>query len=495
MKHWILILSALFMGLAGLSGQAPKPNLLFIMADDCTFRDLGVYGGQAYTPNLERLASEGMRFERCFQASPMCSPTRHNIYTGLYPVKSGAYTNHTFAYDDVRSIVHYLRPEGYRVALSGKTHVKPESVFPFEYSRGSKEDSLIDMAAVDAIMKDAAEGGKPFALFACSNEPHAPWTKGEQYRDRYDLDALELRPYMVDTPETREQYRNYLAEVTYFDEEVGRVLALLEANGLAENTLVMVVSEQGNSFPFAKWSCYDSGLQSMMIVRWPGKVEPGSETAAMVEYVDICPTFVEAAGGQPAPVLDGKSFMPVLLGETDRHKDVVYGLQTSRGIYSGPDHYAIRSIRDEKYKLVMNLDSEATFYNSMDTKDWFASWERAAEAGDRHAIATLKRYHKRPALELYDVTEDPYEMNNLAANPEYAEVMASMKSQLEAWMASQGDKGMETEMAGFERMLSGNKQWKQWSKLHGGAEQKKKEEKKKNKKGKKKKKVGSKSEA
>ncbi len=443
-----------------------KPNLLFIIADDCTFRDIGCYGGQARTPNIDGLAKEGMRFTRCFQAAPMCSPTRHNLYTGLYPVKSGAYTNHTFANDDVKSIVHYLKPLGYRVALTGKTHVDPKSVFPFEYSAGKKGESAFDMAAVNDMMKDSKKNGRPFALFACSTEPHAPWNKGKEYAPHYDPDSLKLPPYMVDTPETRSSYRDYLCEITYFDNEVGLLLKTLEKHGLADNTLVMVVSEQGNNFPFAKWTCYDSGLQSIMVVRWPGngKVKPGSETDAMVEYVDVCPTFVEAAGGTPAPVLDGKSLLPVLFGQTNKHKQQVFGIQTSRGIYGGPHDYPIRSVRNEKYKLILNLDADAKFFNSINRQKWFKTWKEMAEAGDAHAKAMVERYYHRPAVELYDVTKDPYEMQNLAANPEYAEVIKDMRATLEGWMQSQGDKGLETEMHAFERMISGNAEYKEWAK-------------------------------
>ena len=110
------------------SGKPALPNFLFVIADDCTHRDLGCYGGQALTPNIDQLAAEGMRFTQCFQAAPMCSPTRHNIYTGLYPVKSGAYPNHTFAKDGTKSVAHYLKPHGYRVALSGKKHIATGSV-------------------------------------------------------------------------------------------------------------------------------------------------------------------------------------------------------------------------------------------------------------------------------------------------------------------------------------------------------------------------------
>ncbi|MEX0321532.1 MAG: sulfatase [Puniceicoccaceae bacterium] len=452
-----------------------KPNFLFIIADDCTYRDLGCYGGQAHTPNMNKLVTQGMKFNRCFQTSPMCSPTRHTIYTGLYPVKSGAYTNHSHAYDGVKSVVQYLKPLGYRVALSGKSHVAPVEVFPFERSqvRPKKKDrkipppSVIDFEAVDKLMKESVEAGTPFALFACSNEPHEPWNKGVEYRKLYNADDIKLRPYMVDTKQTREEYVEYLGEITFFDNEVGQLLDLLEKHDLSDNTLVMVVSEQGNVFPFAKWSCYDSGLQSGMIVRWPGKVKAGSETDAMVEYVDVVPTFVEAAGGTPARKLDGKSLLPVLSGKTNEHKEYVYGLQTSRGIYHGPHHYGIRSVRDDQFKLIWNLDSGAEFQNYARNKKWFATWKERAEAGDEHAAWVLNRYASRPELELYDITADPFEINNLAQNPEYAGTIMRLKKQLDSWMASQGDKGQETELAAFERMLSGNDEYKAWAKANG----------------------------
>ena len=449
MKYLYQILAVL--ALLFVRGEAAKPNLLFIIADDCTFRDLAAYGGQAHTPNIDSLVKQGLKFERCFQAAPMCSPTRHCIYIGLYPVKSGAYPNHTFARDDVKSIVHHLKPLGYRVALSGKSHVGPAKVFPFEESRSSKKNSTdlpsaIDFKAVDALMRDSADKGTPFALFACSNEPHSPWTQGKQFRPRYELSKIKLPPYLVDTPQTRKAFRNYLCEISFFDLEVGRLLESLDRHGLADNTLVMLVSEQGNGFPFAKWSCYDAGLQSAMVVRWPGVVKPGARTDAMVEYVDICPTFIDAAGGTPPDFLDGKSFLNVLRGGADTHKSHVFGLQTTRGIYSGAHHYPIRSVRDDRFKLILNLDPDATFYNSINQEPWFKSWEKASASGDAHARRMLVRFAKRPAVELYDVRADPHEMQNLAALPEHKETIDRLRTKLEAWMKSQGDRGMATEL-------------------------------------------------
>ena len=446
MKQFFLCLMFVWMPTA----WAAKPNMVFIIADDCTFRDIGCYGGQAKTPNIDRLAKEGMKFERCFQAAPMCSPTRHNIYTGLYPVKSGAWPNHTRAYSHVKSIVHHLRPQGYRVTQTGKTHINPRTVFPFENFGGGKNP---DMKYIDRLFAETTQGGKPFCLFACSNEPHTPWNKGDA--SAYPPAKVKLPPYIVDTPRVREDFSNYLAEITYYDSQVGEILALLEKHKLADNTLVMVVSEQGNAFPFAKWTCYDHGLQSAMIVRWPGKVKAGSVTDAMVEYVDVTPTFIDAAGGKPVAPVDGRSFLPVLLGKADRHKEQVFGIMTTRGIINGTDAYAIRSVREERYKLILNLNYESKFTNACTKMPLFQSMVAKAAAGDTTAKRLVKAYHHRPAIELYDLEKDPLEMNNLVGKTDSEAHVKRLRGKLEAWMKAQGDKGVETEMKAGERQGRG----------------------------------------
>ena len=427
------------------------PNLVLVIADDCTKGDLGVYGGQAATPNLDRLAAEGMTFNACFQAAPMCSPTRHNLYTGLYPVRSGAYPNHTFVRPGVKSVVPYLRPAGYRLALSGKRHVNPQSVFDFEYSG---RDNNPDMEAVDRLMAECAASDTPLCLFACSNEPHTPWDKGDA--SAYDPASLTLPPTWVDTPRTRSDYAKYLAEVTYFDSQVGRITELLKKHGLTGDTLFVVLSEQGSSFPLAKWTLYDAGIGSGMIVRWPGRVAAGSESDALVEYVDILPTFLEAAGVAVPDVLEGRSLLPVLTGETDCHKEHVYAIQTSRGINDGPDHYGRRSVRDARYKLIHNLSPEATFRGAVTTQPLFAEWRAAAETDPRTAML-VEKVTSPPEWELFDTRADPFELTNLAGSPELASVEAGLRDKLAAWMKSQGDEGHATEMRALERMRRGRR--------------------------------------
>ena len=449
MKHLrrlLLLLSCL----PWLTHAAP-PNLLLIIADDCTYRDLGVYGGQAKTPHLERLAREGMKFTRCFQAAPMCSPTRHCLYTGLYPVKSGAYPNHTMAYDWVKNIAHYLQDAGYTTHLSGKTHIKPKSGFPFQYSG----DNNPDPAAFDAVLKDSAQSKKPFLFIAASNEPHSPWNKGDP--SQYPPASLKLPPVLVDSPDTRADFAKYLAEITFFDSQVGKLVGLLDRSPLRDNTLVIVLSEQGNSFPFAKWTCYDVGLASGCIARWPGKVKAGSVSDALIEYVDVTPTFLEAAGVTRPDILDGRSFVPVLTGAATAHKTHVFGLQTTRGIINGSDHYGIRSVRDARYRYIRNLTPEATFKNAATKDATFKTWEKMAASGDATAKQLVHDYQHRPAEELFDCEADPWNRTNLATDPKFAAQLASLRAQLDGWMKQQGDAGQATEMKALERMPKNSK--------------------------------------
>ena len=251
----------------------------------------------------------------------------------------------------------------------------------------------------------------------------------------------------------RELLVKYYAEINAFDTQVGHVLRILEENEMTDNTVVVLLSEQGNSMPFAKWTCYKNGLQSAMLVRWPGHIQPGSETDALVNYIDVVPTMMDIAGIE-APDTDGKSFYGVLKGETNVHSQYSFGQQTSRGIYSGPAYYGIRSVKDGRYNYIVNLTPEATFQNTttQGNKAYMNSWRKKANAGDQFAADRLYKYQHRPAEELYDMIEDPWELKNLADDPQYAAKKAELRTAMEAWMADVGDLGQETEMKALERL-------------------------------------------
>lgn len=445
---------------AAMPAPQQTPNVLIIIGDDCSYSDLNVYGGpNTKTPNLHALAKEGMIFNHCYQAAPMSSPTRHNLYTGVYPVRCGAYPNHTYVDDDIKSFVQYFKPAGYRTGLYGKEHVAPKEVFSYDYLNDYPDGNMDYNIIRNYISKDKQQ---PFFLVVASHESHGPFTVGDP--SQWDPSKIKLPEHLVDTKETREEFVKYLAEVEVLDEQVGKMMEILKSEGVFDNTILIFLSEQGNSFPFAKWTCYNQGLHSAMIISYPKAVKPGSVSDALVEYVDVIPTLLDIAHIKTeSGVLDGKSFYPVLKQKTDEHKQYTFGIQTTRGIIAGTEYYGIRSAATKEYRYIRNLTPEATFENvATGKKDvvW-QSWLKSAQTNE-WAARRVREFQHRPAEEMYDLVNDPLELNNLADDPPYAGVKKELSAALDAWMLQQGDKGQETEMKAIERKVgSRNKRLKQ----------------------------------
>ncbi|MGV3503685.1 MAG: sulfatase [Adhaeribacter sp.] len=467
MKYFLpLLLSLLSLPLAAAPAPGPadakKPNILLIVADDLTFRDIEPYGNsQVRTPNLARLAKEGMCLDNMFTSSAMCAPSRQQLYTGMYPVRNGAYPNHSQVYPGTKSVAHHLQSLGYATALLGKRHYGPEASFPFEYLGGRDHDGGegqdIDLQQAAAFMQRSA--GKPYFLVVTSNQPHGPLNRGNPAA--YPAAKMKVPAGLVDTKETRRELSHYYAEISYLDSLVGVCLKMVEQSGQQDNTLVLFTSEQGSGFPFAKWTCYDSGLKTAFIARWPGHIKAGSRSGAMAQYVDLVPTLIELAGGDPASFktgrkdargqsgFDGQSFKKVLLGQTGKLRSYVFGVHTTRGIIKGSEAYPIRSARSDKYLYIHNLNHEQPFSNVVTNGALYRSW---LETGKPRDQARALWYVQRPAEELYDVEKDPYQLTNLAGQPALQAVQKELKAQLAAWMQQQGDLGLETEMQAFARM-------------------------------------------
>ena len=436
---------------AGVQGAAARPNIVLVLADDLTWNECEPYGSkQVRTPNLARFAREGVCFDRMFTATAMCAPTRQQMYTGIYPVRNGAYPNHSRIYDGVKTLPTYFRELGYRVGLAGKEHFGPPQAYPFERigKKGADPDPGNLKEVSEFIARDRDE---PFLLLVTSHQPHVPWNTGDPAS--YPPDKQTVPAYLPDTPETRSFLSRYRAEVTYFDGQVGALLKAIDAAGARENTMVIVTSEQGSQLPFCKWTCYENGLKTAFIVRWPGKVKPNTRTTAMAEYVDVLPTLLEAAGQSGTTGLDGKSFLSVLQGRSQSHKTHVFGVHTTRGIIQGSECYPIRSVRSAQYKYIRNLQPEPAFRNIItEQKDGLIqSWQR--HGGD--AAKRARAYLERPAEELYDITKDPNELQNLASDPAMSRVLAGLRKELDNWMRQQGDEGIATEMRAKERQMSG----------------------------------------
>ena len=420
---------------------AHRPNILLFVADDMTYNDAGALGNaQVHTPNLDRLAEQGTTFTHTYTATAMCSPTRHMLYTGQYPVRSGAYPNHAKAKPGTKSVVHYLTGLGYRVGLAGKSHVAPEEVYPFEKVAGRD----LDPGRIGEFI--GRDPRQPFALIVASTEPHQPWSKGDP--SRYDAASLELPPWFVDTPETREALTRYYAEITFMDDQLGQVLDLLEEHATHQNTLTMFYSEQGISGPLAKWTLYEAGIRTSVVARWSRRIPAGQTSAALLQINDLLPTWIEAAGGAVPPEIEGRSMLGLLLEPGPKHRDVVYGIQTTTGIIANLAPYPIRSIRDERYKLIWNIAHENRFTNLVTEENrdgFYFSWRDAAET-DAAARALHERYQHRPEFEFFDLAEDPHELTNLADEPEHRGRMEALHAQLQAWMEDQGDLGLQTEI-------------------------------------------------
>ena len=457
------------MGLGGLAcggnqgRAAERPNILLVIGDDMTWSDCEPYGSpDVKTPNMARLAAEGVCFDAMFTGTAMCAPTRQQLYSGLHPVRSGAYPNHCWSYDGVRSLPHHLGALGYRVGLTGKRHFGPDECYPFE-TVGELNDEPAPGgfgAVAEFVNRDA---GQPYCLVVASHQPHVAWDQGDP--SAYPPDKLTVPPYLIDCPYTRECLSRYYAEITYLDAQLGAALDVVEQSGRGENTMVIFTSEQGQQFPFGKWTCYDTGLRTAFIARWPGKVKPGSRLSAMTQYVDVVPTLVEAAGGAPDRIdtgcpdangktgFDGRSFLAALLGQTDTHADCVFGVQTTRGIINGSDCYPIRSARSRRYKYIRNLSPEADFSSVLSDpkRDGHALqwWKWARE--HREVMDRVRFFSRRPAEELYDLEADPYELTNIAGQPAVAAAQADLRERLDAWMAQQGDYGIGTEIKALER--------------------------------------------
>ena len=442
------------------AAEAKRPNFLILIADDATFSELSIFGGtNLKTPNVDRLASQGLLFRRAYVGTSMCTPCRTELYTGLYPGRSGVCWNHAAARPGTRSIVQRLAEAGYRVGIAGKADVRPKTVFPFEMVEGFERNCVARTADYNcAGIKEfmTRDPSQPFCLVVGLVVPHAPWTVGDP--THFDPKKLKLAPYMVDTPDTRRAYASYLAEYEVMDQQLGNILKTLDESGQAGQTLVFFTSEQGGQWPGCKWTVWEEGLHTALLARWPGRVQPGSTTDALVQYADVLPTLVEIAGTDPAKAgFDGTSFLSVLLGKAKEHRKYVYAMHNN--LPEGAA-YPIRSISDGRFRYIRNLKPETLSLNkwvmaSADGPYW-SSWVWNTGA-DPHARAMVTRYLLRPAEELYDTQADPSEMNNLAAEPKFAATKAGLASELAAWMRAQKDPGAEvdTEQKVKENLMYG----------------------------------------
>lgn len=413
------------------------PNIILFVSDDHGWADAGAYGDRYIkTPAIDRLARESLRFTHAFAASPLCSPSRCVIETGLMPHRNGGHKFGTPIRPGIRTMPRYMKALGYHTAHIGKFHHAPRKQFPYDYVHANEKKAPGFIAGYNSE--------KPLFLVVCTHPPHTPWIKNTAY----DPAKITLPPNFVDTPETRTDRANYYSDVTLMDGILGDVLDAVDKKGLTDDTLFVYTTDQGANWPFAKWCVYDGGLRVPFIARWPGKIAPGAVTDAMISLADLLPTFIEAAGGRPPEDIDGRSLLPVLTGKSTSHRDAVFGTHTGND-NGGPgiaNHCPARTIRTRTHRYILNLSPGTTFTTHITgckkgphyLPHW-NSWVEKAKT-DARAKRIVRRYQHRPAEELYDLRSDPHEMNNIAGDPDQAKLLASLRNQLKEWCEAQGDR-------------------------------------------------------
>ena len=423
----------------------PPPHLLVFLADDYSFLDSEPEGARdVSTPNLSKLTAEGMTFSHAFVASPSCAPSRAALLTGLMPARNGAEVNHAKPRAEIKKLPAYLQELGYEVVAFGKvSHYRHTADYRFDHF---SNDTFHDPGGIPAAIKWLKErkSAKPLCIFVGSNWPHVPWP---QPALNADLSKAELPPSQADTPETRRARIAYAAAVKLMDEELGEIMQAARET-LGTNLATLMTSDHGAQFPFGKWNCYDAGIRVPLVVSWPGVVAPASRVDAMVSWVDILPTLVDMAGGKPPAdnTIDGRSFLTVLRGQTKDLRDRIYTTHSADGKMN---NYPMRSIRTQDWKLILNLTPAATYTTHIDLAPtgkppgywggFWKTWEKAALT-DPAIAAKVTRYHHRPAVELYDLANDPFELNNLAQSPDQAERVKTLFTDLNAWRQQQGEK-------------------------------------------------------
>jgi arylsulfatase A-like enzyme len=403
-------------------GRSTPPNFVFLISDDHTFADLGCYGNSVVrTPNLDRLAAGGLRFNHCYVSSPQCSPNRSSLFTGCTPHTTSTSRLHTPMPPWERSFLEPLKERNYFCGAFRKVHQGKE------FDR--RWDFYGDRGTPFKRFFDALPASKPFFLHVGFTDPHRPYKAGA-FSPPHDPSKVRVPAFLPDTPEVRQDLAHYHDSIARMDAECGEVLELLEQRGLAENTLVIFTADNGMPFPRAKGTCYDPGIHVPLVARWPGRIPPGVRDE-LIAHVDLPATWLDAAGVEKPAKMQGRSFLSLLLGKAYQPREAVF---SERNWHDNFD--PIRSVRTRRHKLIFNAAPHFPYRPAWDLADspsW-ASYQQAARRGRINGDQMQLFSPSRPVIELYDLENDPGEFHNLATSAAHADTLHDMKRRLSEWM-------------------------------------------------------------
>lgn len=432
-----------------------RPNVLLITADDLNRSSVGAYGCKVagITPNIDRLAAQGIRFDHGHVNIAVCQPSRAVMLTGRYPFSNGARGFEAIA-EGVATLSGTLHEHGYLTGIFGKTrHVKPDQAFRFEVSvpraqLGEGRSPARYAAAMRGFLERKKRSGKPFFLMANTHDPHRPFAGSvqEQRQKRRRKRAFPpaprtLTPAEVPVPgflpqldKVHEEIAQYFTSVHRGDAVVGALLEELDKAGLADDTLVLFVSDNGMALPFAKTNCYLHSTATPFILRWPGRIAKGQVDARhMVATVDWMPTVLDAVGLPQVGGIQGRSFMPLLRGEREFGRDEVLTFFYKT---SGKRAYPMRGLQTRRLGYIVNAwaDGQTRFRNESMSGLTFRAMQRAA-AEDAAIKARVELFLLRTREELYDFSSDPDALQNLAGTPAASEDLRAMRERMQRFLA------------------------------------------------------------
>jgi arylsulfatase A-like enzyme len=404
------------------------PNVVIVITHD-TGRHLGAYGRSVATPNLDRLAAEGVLFEQAFCAAPQCSPSRASLLTGLMPHRHGliGLTHRGFSLRPEalrRTLPKLLSDSGYRTHLFGFQH---EAAEPHDLgyqqvvqppSSGSRRHACRDVAPAAARFLESAPH-EPFLAMVGFEETHRPFDPTDT-----PLDHVAVPPYLPDTPIVQRDVADLEGAVREVDTAIGQLLSAVDQSGLADRTLFIYTTDHGIAFPGAKGTLFDPGIEVALIARGPGGFTGGRRLSGLVSNVDLLPTILGLCGiGLPAE-LDGVSLLPMVAGEASAVRQELFAELTYHTAYD-----PMRAVRTERHKYIRSFADRPlhlpAHVDASPTKDLVR---------DRGYFAP-----RRPIEMLFDLARDPLERNDLANDPAYASVQARLRERLESWMRATDD--------------------------------------------------------
>jgi N-sulfoglucosamine sulfohydrolase len=449
------------------------PNIILIVADDHGTDALGCYGNPVIkTPNLDNLANDGTRFTNAFCTSASCSPSRSVILTGLQTHTNGMYglqhsIHHFNSFDNIKSLPKVLTENGYRTARVGKFHVAPEEVYKFQHVLSASEANdpssigrnAFQMAELSKTFITAG-GDKPFFLYFATDDPHRSneilpdgspdfesttgpnlfGNRKEGYKGikeiRYSPDKVIVPSFLPDNRQCREELAQYYQSVSRLDQGIGRLIQILKEAGKYDNTVIIYISDNGVAFPGAKTTLYDAGMRLPCIVRDPKQSKKGTVNQTMISWVDITPTILDFAGVFTKDKFHGRSFKSILTNGDLGERDEVYA---SHSLHEITMYYPMRVVRTGYYKLIYNVAHELQFPMALDLQKSY-TWKSLMEnkttlLGKRK----IKDFLHRPKFELYDLKNDPYEINNLAYNSKYKKVYEDLLAKLKSFQEKSND--------------------------------------------------------